>query len=165
LSSDNHESEFMNIAGALIEHPDLQKLSGFRHHRNKNRLDHSIEVAWRSFLVGKRLPLNCTAIVRGALLHDLFFYDWLHEGPRLHGFRHHKISLKNAREVTTLSKKEEDIIKKHMWPLTIIPPRYLESWVVCLVDTYCTIKDYAIREKKKAQGVKVKTKGYARYNG
>ena len=29
-----------------------------------------------------------------------------------------------------------------MWPLTLIPPRYPESLIVCLVDTYCSIRDY-----------------------
>ena len=148
-ASDNYEAEFMGIARSLIEHPDVHKLADFRHHRDKTRLDHSIEVAWQSFLLSKRFSLDCTTTVRGALLHDLFFYDWLREGPRLHGFRHPKISLKNARKVTTLSRKEEDIIIKHMWPLTIIPPKYPESWVVCFVDTYYTIKDYIADERKK----------------
>lgn len=139
---DNYKSEFMDIAGPLLDHPDVQRLAEFRHHLDKTRFDHSMEVAWQSFLLCKRFSLDCTTTVRGALLHDLFFYDWLHEGPRLHGFRHPKISLRNAREVTTLSKREKDIIKKHMWPLTIIPPRYPESWIVCLTDTYCTMKDY-----------------------
>jgi len=148
-ASDNHEAEFMNIIRPVFEHLDVQKLADFRHHRDKTRLDHSMEVAWRSFLLSKRLSFDCTATVRGALLHDLFFYDWLREGPKLHGFRHPRISLRNAREVTTLSKKEEDIIKKHMWPLTIIPPRYPESWIVCFVDTYYTLKDYIAGERKK----------------
>ncbi|MBW2650444.1 MAG: phosphohydrolase, partial [Deltaproteobacteria bacterium] len=142
LLSGDDESEFMSIAKSLIDHPDVRRLAAFRHHHYKTRLDHSVEVAWHSFLLSKRFSLDCDAIVKGALLHDLFFYDWLREGPRLHGFRHPWISLKNAREVTTISKKEKDIITKHMWPLTIIPPRYLESWVVCFVDTCCTVKDY-----------------------
>jgi len=142
LLSDDDESEFMSIAKPLIDHPDVQKLADVRHHHYKTRFDHSLEVAWRSFLISRKLSLDCDATVRGALLHDLFFYDWLREGPRLHGFRHPRICLKNAREVTVLSKKEEDIIIKHMWPLTIIPPLYPESWVVCFVDTCCTMKDY-----------------------
>jgi len=142
LLSGDDESEFMSVARSLIDHPDVQRLADFKHHHYKTRFDHSLEVAWHSFLISQRFSLDYNATVRGALLHDLFFYDWLREGPRLHGFRHPRISLKNAREVTVLSKKEEDIIIKHMWPLTIIPPRYLESWIVCFVDTYCTMRDY-----------------------
>ena len=146
------ETEFMNAARPLLENPALKALSQFDHHRGKTRLEHVKEVAYLSFLWGRRLSLDCNAIVRGGLLHDLFYYDWLHEGPRLHGFRHHNIALKNARKVTRLSKKEEDIIKKHMWPLTIIPPFYMESLIVSLIDTFCSTRDYLKFKKHKKTG-------------
>jgi len=136
------ETEFTNIARPLLERLEVAKLSQCEHHRGKTRLEHVKEVAYLSFLWSKRLSLESEEIVRGALLHDLFYYDWLYEGPRLHGFRHHNIALKNARKITRLTEKEEDIIKKHMWPLTIVPPRYMESFVVSLVDTYCSTRDY-----------------------
>jgi uncharacterized protein len=44
--------------------------------------------------------------------------------------------------VTCLSKKEEDIIKKHMWPLTVVPPFYMESLIVSVIDTFCSARDY-----------------------
>ena len=135
-------SEFISMAAPLLENPMVSRLSMYTHHRGKNRLTHVKEVAWLSFLLGKKFSLNTSAIVRGSLLHDLFYYDWLREGPRLHGFRHPDISLKNARKVTELTPVEVDIIKKHMWPLTIIPPRYPESFIVCIVDTYCSTRDY-----------------------
>ncbi len=136
------EIEFVNIARPLLEKPALRALSQCNHHRGKTRLEHVREVAYLSFQWGRRLSLDCNAIVRGALLHDLFYYDWLHEGPRFHGFRHHNIALKNARKVTYLSKKEEDIIKKHMWPLTVVPPFYMESLIVSVIDTFCSARDY-----------------------
>jgi uncharacterized protein len=142
------ETQFIDTARPLLELPEVAKLSQYNHHRGKTRLEHVKEVAYLSFLWGKRLSLDCEAIVRGALLHDLFYYDWLHEGPRLHGFRHHNIALRNAREITLLTKKEEDIIKKHMWPLTVVPPRYMESLVVSLVDTFCSARDYLSVKKQ-----------------
>jgi uncharacterized protein len=142
------ETQFINTARPLLELSEVAKLSQYNHHRGKTRLEHVKEVAYLSFLWGKRLSLDTEAIVRGALLHDLFYYDWLHEGPRLHGFRHHNIALKNAREITLLTKKEEDIIKKHMWPLTVVPPRYMESLVVSLVDTFCSARDYLSVKKQ-----------------
>ena len=146
------EDEFLEIAGPILEHPTVARLSLYTHHRGKTRLDHVKEVAWISFVFGKRFSLDCRAIVRGALLHDLFFYNWLHEGPRLHGFRHPAIALKSARKITDLSKKEEDIIKKHMWPLTPMPPCYPESFIVCMVDTFCSIRDYVRRDKEDKHG-------------
>ena len=142
------ETLFTDTARPLLENPMVAKLSQYGHHREKTRLEHVKEVAGISFLWSKRLALDSDAIVRGALLHDLFFYDWLREGPRWHGFRHHNIALRNAREITALSKKEEDIIKKHMWPLTVVPPRYMESLVVSLVDTFCSARDYLSVKKQ-----------------
>ncbi len=146
------ELEFIKIAETLLEKPQLKALSQCNHHRGKTRLEHVREVAFLSFQWGKRLSLDGNAIIRGALLHDLFYYDWLHEGPRFHGFRHHNIALKNARKLTNLSKKEEDIIKKHMWPLTVIPPVYMESLIVSIIDTFCSARDYInFREHKKTK--------------
>ena len=136
------DKEFARIAAPMLEHPMVARLAEYKHHRGKTRLEHVREVARLSYFWGNLFSVDCEAIVRGALLHDLFFYDWRREGPGLHGFRHHKIALKNARQVTTLSPKEVDIIEKHMWPLTLRPPRYPESFIVCLVDTYCSMKDY-----------------------
>ena len=33
-----------------------------------------------------------------------------------------------------MNKRIENIIKRHMFPLNIIPPRYKEGWVVTYVD-------------------------------
>ena len=134
--------EFMDTADPLLENPVVKDLANYNHHMGKTRLEHVKEVAWISFVIGKKLSLDSRAIIRGGLLHDLFFYDWLREGPRFHGFRHHNIALKNARKITSLSKIEVDIIKKHMWPLTVIPPKYPESFLVSMVDTFCSAKDY-----------------------
>ncbi len=134
--------EFSRITEPLVAHPDVSSLSRYLHHRSVTRLDHCLDVAWLSYLIARHFSCDVVATVRGALLHDLFYYEWLTEGPRLHGFRHPRICLANARLITALTPCEEDIIMRHMWPLTFIPPRYMESWIVCFVDTYCTIKDY-----------------------
>ncbi|MEN6490223.1 MAG: phosphohydrolase [Smithella sp.] len=144
--------EFMDILAPLLNTDDVQRLSEFRHHGFNTRLEHSLEVAWRSYAVAKTLSLDYVSTARGALLHDLFFYDWMREGPRLHGCRHPKISLQNAVKTVDLNKREKDIIKKHMWPLTLMPPIYAESWVVCFVDTYCSIKDCIVFVRKICAG-------------
>lgn len=84
------------------------------------------------------------ALVRGALLHDYFLYDWHRhtefKGIRnLHGFRHPQIALENAKREYRLSRKEEEIIKKHMWPLTAVPPQCREAWIVTAADKYCSL--------------------------
>jgi len=136
--------EFVSIAAPFLAHPDVIRLKDYNHHFGKTRLHHVLDVAWMAFRIAKRLSLDREATVRGALLHDLFYYDWLREGPKWHGIRHPRISLQNAQKITSLSDKEQDIIKKHMWPLTIIPPRYAESWVVVFCDIWCTWRDYLV---------------------
>jgi len=142
-----HRDDFSSLAAPLLAHPQVAKLAHLPHHRTTTRLEHSLEVARLSYAIARKFSLDLTAVVRGALLHDLFYYDWSTEGPRLHGPRHPRICLYNARKVTSLTPREEDIILKHMWPLTFFPPRYAETWIVCLVDTYCTIKDYLVHTK------------------
>ncbi len=133
---------FLEIVASLLDHPEVRALEDYRHHYWKNRLEHSLEVAWISYRLARRLGLDATMTARGALLHDLFHYDWLREGPRGHGFRHPRIALENARGITELTAKEENIILRHMWPLTPVPPLYPESWIVSAIDTLCCTRDY-----------------------
>lgn len=131
-------NEYIDIIKDLYESEKVQKMGEFPHHGEVNCLDHSLRVSIYSYRICKRLKLNAHEVARGALLHDLFLYDWskvkLEEG--LHGMIHPKIALKNAEELVTLTKVEKDIIEKHMFPLTIKPPKYFESLIVCLVDKY-----------------------------
>ena len=50
--------------------------------------------------------------------------------------RHPEIALKNAKEHFEIGKREEDMIVKHMWPLTIKFPKYAESYVIVIIDKY-----------------------------
>lgn len=134
--------EFIELAGPLLNHEQVLLLGTFIHHRQTSCLSHCLAVAWTSYRVAARLGLNRGSTIRGALLHDLFWYDWLTQGPRLHGFRHPGIALGNALVRFRLNAIERDIIARHMWPLTPTPPRYLESWIVCIVDTLVGLFDY-----------------------
>ena len=107
---------------------------------------HSLKVAYASYrlAVGWRLPVNPYELIRGALLHDYFLYDWHdreHEHRRPHGFYHPGAALENARRDFTLTRREENIIRRHMFPLTAVPPKYLEAWLVCVVDKICSLRE------------------------
>ena len=133
-------NEYLEIAGDLYFSPQLQQLASFEQHFKINRLQHIRSVAYLSFLVSKKLKLDYVSTTRAATMHDLFYYDWREDdlSHKLHGYRHPKTALKNAFYLCgTLNKKEIDIISKHMWPLTPLPPRYLESYVVTAMDKYC----------------------------
>ena len=63
------------------------------------------------------------------------------------GFFHPSVALENALKDYELSKKEQDIIKHHMFPLTIIPPMCREAWLVCLADKICAGKETLLRRQ------------------
>ena len=130
----------------ILESENFQSSQANIQHGNMTVHQHSINVTKLSLKLSRKLPFhfNERALVRGALLHDYFLYDW-HDGsapgnihPKLHGFYHPGIALKNAVKDYNLSKREKDIIKKHMWPLTINPPRCREAWIVCIADKYAS---------------------------
>ena len=86
----------------------------------------------------------------GALLHDYFLYDWhdKYSHEKLHGFHHPNVALENASREYQLTPRERDIIRKHMWPLTLFHiPRCREAWVVTTADKYCSLKETLLERK------------------
>ena len=86
-----------------------------------------------------RLTMEKSYIQHGSTSVYYFLYDW-HEkdkSHRLHGFYHPSTALRNAKEDFDLNPIEENMIARHMFPLTPIPPRYKEAWILCLADKYC----------------------------
>lgn len=123
---------------------------------------HCIDVAKQSLIISRlfHIPVNEKEMVRGALLHDYFLYDW-HDKTRegykpWHGFYHPGVALKNADRDYDLTMREKDIIKKHMWPMTIIPPVCREAWIVSVADKWCStaetlrLKKGAVKQKSRS---------------
>ncbi len=106
--------------------------------------EHSMAVAYMSISIALRQKkdVDMRSLVRGALLHDYFLYDWheKNQGHGLHGFFHAGISLRNARRDFILNKIEENIIYRHMFPLNISRiPNCKESAIVCIADKICAL--------------------------
>lgn len=147
-----NDIEYTKCVIDIINDPVVRSMEKFIQHSDISCFEHSIYVSYNSYLICKRLGLDCEAAARGGLLHDLFLYDWhISKSDRgLHGFVHPFIALENASKYFNLSDREKDIIVKHMWPLTWRFPKYKEALVVCLVDKYCAcmeIAKYDNREK------------------
>ena len=136
----------LNRQGRLQE----EKLA--KQHGSTSVYQHSINVAYLSLWLAGRLPLRTDrrALVRGALLHDYFLYDWhknkirpsrFYKFYELHGFTHPGTALKNAKKDFRLTPREQDIIARHMFPLTVLPPKSKEGWMVCLADKWCAAEE------------------------
>jgi len=154
LSEDELLAEYNECVQDLLDHEMVRKMDSFVQHCNTSRLQHSINVSYYSFLVCYRMGWDYRSAARAGLLHDLFFYDWrTKKGLRTHHASWHpRVALDNARKITELNKVEKDAISKHMWPCTLVPPRYIESYVITFVDKVCAVCEVAERKYK---GVRV----------
>ncbi len=99
-----------------------------------------------------KLDIDSDSLIRGALLHDYFLYDWHDSSVCLnwHGFVHPKKALANAQEDFDLNDLEKDIIVHHMFPLNLSPPRSKEAWLVCIADKLCAITE-TVKGRKRRQ--------------
>lgn len=136
-------SDYLDCVSEILAHEDVRSMKKYNQHRGVDCLKHSLNVSLFSYLICRRLGLDCRSAARGGLLHDFFLYDWHKENPHggLHAFRHPKIASINANKSFALNKREQDVIKKHMWPLTVILPKYPESFVVIFVDKFFCIRE------------------------
>lgn len=125
-------------------------------HGKKSVFQHSVDVAKMSIKISRLLPFEFKEreIIRGALLHDYFLYDWHNRKVKirkpgdifkLHGFTHASTAMRNADRDFHLSEIEKEIIRKHMWPLNASPPKNREAWVVTFADKICSIKETVCR--------------------
>lgn len=131
----------------IILSDSAQSMKGFTQHGTTSVFEHAVSVAKYSLIFAQTVEnifgktVDRSSLVRGALLHDYFLYDWheKNEYHNLHGFTHPGRAFRNACRDYELNDKEKDIIRKHMFPLTPIPPKHLESFMVCIADKWCAI--------------------------
>lgn len=148
------ENEYYEAIQDICEHEEFLKLKNYFHH-NSSIYHHVHDVAHLSYRICKFLKLDHRSAARGALLHDFFLYDWRnHDVPDLprkkyHGIEHPMIAFDNAIKYFSINDIEEDIIKKHMWPLTFVPPKYKESFIVTFADKYLSSKEFISEFKKR----------------
>lgn len=143
MSKNEKRNDFNNIVQDILSDPAVQSMGDIQQHsKNMNCLNHSISVAYMSYLICRRLDLDYVAAARAGLLHDFHLCNWdeMEAGERRKRlWKHPHKALENANERYDLSSKEQDIIVKHMWPLTRPLPKHKESFVVSCADKMCAI--------------------------
>jgi len=131
----------------IITDERSHRMKSFIQHGTTTVFEHCVSVAKYSllfayFLENKlHMKIDKRSMVRGALLHDYFLYDWHIKGDQgyFHGYTHARRAFNNAVKDFELNERETDVILKHMFPLTPIPPRYKESALICIADKWCAI--------------------------
>ncbi len=135
---------FYRTIAPLLKEGRIREMKNYIQHGSISTYHHSISVAYVSNRLNRffRLNANESELIRGALLHDYFLYDWHDWDGELHGFYHPKAALKNAEKDFDLSEREKNIIRSHMWPLTFFNfPRSREAWIVCVADKICSTRE------------------------
>lgn len=140
--------EFNQLIAEIVESDEFLQMRQYKHHINGTVYDHSIQVAYLCYkhYINHNSKVNLNELLRGALLHDYFLYNrhdkTQHINRFLHVFKHPKCALKNAETVyPDLTKTEIDMIKKHMFPLTVLPPTTRGGWLICFYDKLAAIKE------------------------
>ena len=129
----------------ILKSENMQKEKEFIQHGDVSVYEHSVSVALECLKIANylQIPIDIKSLIRGALLHDYFLYDW-HEkddSHKWHGFRHAKTALKNAKKEYILSEIEENMIYCHMFPLNLRIPKYRESIILCIADKIVATKE------------------------
>ena len=141
-------AEVRAMAARLEAEGRLGLTRGFIQHGDVSVYAHVCSVARASLAAADALAhvglnVDRSSLLRGALLHDYFLYDW-HDpenGHRLHGFSHPYTACRNAEADFDLTPRERNIIRHHMFPFVPVPPTCREAWIVCMADKWCALRE------------------------
>ena len=135
-------TEFKEILSDILSNETVKQIHNYIQHGEISCYTHCYYVAYYTYLICKKLKLDYKSAVRGAMLHDLFLYDWHTTSPAdinekgVHAWAHPRIALKNASKIFNLNDTEKDIIRNHMWPVTLKFPKTKEAFIVSCMDKY-----------------------------
>ncbi|MBE5936103.1 MAG: HD domain-containing protein [Lachnospiraceae bacterium] len=139
LSVENEEL-FKKVYREIRQNPRFKECDKYISHGNTSVKTHVITVTLLALNLSEKLKIKVDKIklIRGALLHDFYLYDW-HDKKliELHGFHHPKKAVREALKDYNLSEIEIDIIKHHMFPLTYNAPKSREARLLCIADKIC----------------------------
>ena len=143
------EERFLEIAKPYLDDDEVNRMKAYIAHGAISVYDHCLNVAKNAFYFNDVLKLKGDEddLVAGGILHDFYLYDW-HDASigfgfdKLHGYTHPGIACKNAVEHFAVDAKVQEIIRCHMWPLTLRSlPRSREAIMICLCDKFCALKE------------------------
>lgn len=151
--SEENKAFFEKTVYDILRHETFLECKKFIQHGKTTVYDHAIAVAEMCCtLSGFWQVKDRKSLVRAALLHDFFLYDWHTEWNLNHGFTHPVAAAENAKKYFSISEKEYSLIRTHMWPFTLLhPPKYKEAWFICFADKVCSLKEILIPKKHRTQ--------------
>lgn len=147
-----NDSYFIDIIEDYLNNENFEKTKYIKQH-GITRYEHSLRVSYYSYIVTKFLKLDYEKTAVGGLLHDFYLNpsNMSNKDRVKYLFLHPKFAFEMANNEFDLSDKELDIIKTHMFPIGFFIPKYLESWIVSLVDKCVASYEFSLKFKLKAK--------------
>ena len=155
----NQKQELIDIYNTFLNDSHILKMKEIPMHRGSNCYIHSFKVAKLSIKRAlKRKGYNLKALLIASILHDYYLYDWRKEKEckKRHGRKHPYIAVENAKRDFKISEEIENIMRSHMWPLTIKDfPKSKEAKMLNYIDDvvatreFLTSKNYKKKREEK----------------
>lgn len=136
--------EFIESISDILNIEDVQQLRDYHQHFKTTRYQHSINVAYYTFMICRKLNLDEISGARAGMLHDLYLYDWKNKEQPIegrHSVVHPQVALSTAKQHFEVNDIMADAIVHHMWPMSIHMPKSKEGWVLQAVDKYCAVAE------------------------
>lgn len=146
------DKKYTAIVENILFNSNFVKLKNDDHH-GTNKYDHCRRVSYISYKIARLLHCDYKATARAGLLHD-FFYGTRKESNENSYLNHPITSARNAKKYFAINKKEESIIRTHMFHQILIKkifpfinrkehakvweskPTCIEGWIVCMTDMF-----------------------------
>lgn len=165
INQDPLFNSWFDIVEDILLNEEFQKRRLFKHHED-SVWKHSILVSFKSYKYSTRFNTDNKVCAIAGLLHDFYPYAWQYSKElddfdptyleqlyikkkllKKHGFTHALESYNNYliyfKEYE--DKKVSNSIKRHMFPLNIVPPRYKEGWIITFADKRESISDMKLK--------------------
>lgn len=139
------DTDYLECVYDILDNPVFQSMEQYIQHGTTSCKKHCIQVSYLSYRICRKRGWDYRAAARAGLLHDLFLYDWhthaKETGHHFHGYTHPRVAMRNAAHYFTLTEMEKNSILRHMWPLTPIPPKSWEGFVIVYADKFCSSEE------------------------
>ncbi len=134
-------SEWYMIVEPIITSREYIKRRTFRHHGDVTVYEHSMMGSKKAYRMAKRIGADYKSAAIAGILHDFYETPWQDvkiKQPiyKMHAFTHARVALNNSRKhfKKYLNTKIENAILRHMFPLTIIPPKTVVGIIITISD-------------------------------
>lgn len=152
--TDEEKQKLEELYQHYLHHYLILQMKDIPMHFGSNCYNHSFRVAKVCIhrAIRSRKKYDLEALLVAAILHDYYLYDWREDRDikKKHGRRHPLVAAENAKRDFNISKKIQDIIKSHMWPLTPRQfPKTREAKMLNYVDDVIATREFMTNTKHK----------------